>query len=144
MIQDALIPYSYASTSEFKSGPWVSPEGLRDQYDCTLTRQHTECFPPLGGGTRLHLKVSLAGVDQDLVEELLVLLLHQLVRVDPGALVEPQVHQLDGVADAVRLGEQDALLAHTHTHTHTHTRQEDTHRHTRGREAESQRVGHVG
>ena len=45
--------------------------------------------------------------------------------------MEPQVDQLDGVADAVRLGEQDALLT------------PGGHTDARDREAESQRVGHM-
>lgn len=48
-----------------------------------------------------YLKISLASVQQDFVEEFHIFFFHQLVRVDPGALVEPQVNQVHGVTDTL-------------------------------------------
>lgn len=56
-----------------------------------------------------YLKISLASVQEDFIKELHILLLHQFVRVNSGALMEPQVNQVHGVTDTFWQGEQDAL-----------------------------------
>lgn len=71
---------------------WVKPKRFVGRY-------HTLCY----------LKESFASVQHDFVEKFHILLLHQLVRVDPGALVQPQVDQVHWVADALRQSKQDSL-----------------------------------
>lgn len=61
-----------------------------------------------------YLKISLSSVQQDLVEEFHIFLLHQFVRVNPGALMEPQVNEVHGVTDRLWQGKQDALCTNIH------------------------------
>lgn len=61
-----------------------------------------------------YLEISLASVQQDFGEEFHIFLFHQFVGVDPGALMQPQVHQVCGVTDTLRQGKQDTLQTNTH------------------------------
>lgn len=73
-----------------------------------------------------HLEESFASVQKDFVEKFNILLFHQFVRVDPGALVQPQVDQVHWVADALRQGKQDSLHTKMHEIKHPVT-QPNTH-----------------
>lgn len=61
-----------------------------------------------------YLKISLASVQQDFIEEFHIFFFHQFIRVDPGALMQPQMNQFHGVTDTLRQGKQDSL--HTEIH----------------------------
>lgn len=61
-----------------------------------------------------YLKISLASVQQDFVEEFHIFFFHQFIGVDPRALMQPQMYQVHGVADTLRQGKQDTL--HTNIH----------------------------
>lgn len=61
-----------------------------------------------------YLEKSFASVQKDFVEKLYILVFHEFVRVDPGALVQPQVNQVHWVTDALWQGKQDSL--HTEIH----------------------------
>ncbi len=65
-----------------------------------------------------HLKIPLASVQQDFVEEFHIFFFHQFVRVHPGALMQPQVDQVHGVTDTLRQGEQDTLHNKTQWERH--------------------------
>ncbi len=56
-----------------------------------------------------NLKISLASVQQDFVEEFHIFFFHEFVRVNPGALMQPQVNQVNGVSNTLWQGEQDSL-----------------------------------
>lgn len=56
-----------------------------------------------------YLKISLASVQQDFIEEFHIFFLHQFVRINPGALMEPQVNQVHWVTDTLWQSKQDAL-----------------------------------
>lgn len=56
-----------------------------------------------------YLEIPLASVQQDFVEEFHILFFHQFVRVDSGALVQPQVNQVHGVTDTLWQGKEDTL-----------------------------------
>lgn len=61
-----------------------------------------------------YLEKSFASVQKDFVEKFYVLLFHEFVGVDPGALVQPQVNQVHWVTDTLRQGKQDSLHAEIH------------------------------
>lgn len=56
-----------------------------------------------------HLKVSLASVQKDFVEEFNIFFFHKFIGIDSGALVEPQVNQFRGVANTLRHSKQNTL-----------------------------------
>lgn len=65
-----------------------------------------------------HLKVSFPSVQQDLTEKLNILLLHQFIRVHTRTLMQPEVHQVDGISHRLRLAKKNPL--HTHDKHNTH------------------------
>lgn len=61
-----------------------------------------------------YLEKSFASVQKDFVEKFYILLFHEFVGVDPGALVQPQVNQVHWVTDALWQGKKDSLHSKIH------------------------------